>query len=405
MFTSKRTLTRGVATASLLIVPWFATTAVAGEDARTEAVPPVKFAPKQEYATGGFGGSGWDETSTAVGDFTNDGHPDVVTADLFNPAGTGPILLRNNGDGTLTSPGTRITTTPFTGTVATGDLNNDGNLDLVAGANWGFFVRLGNGDGTFREGEFQYVVQAFQNDIEIGDVNTDGNPDVVVRALHGIVAYLGTGEGTFPQTKTTIFTGGVTPGFSGISLANFDNDGNPDIAASDAVTQRVVTLTGDGQGTFTPLGSGPSAIVPGTILTADFNHDGIDDAAALNEFNTIDASNASAVVLISDGNGGFLPPATYGGGFAPVSGTIGDLNNDGNPDIVSSDVALSKQVVLLGDGHGGFVPGGAYDVGLFPQTPAVGDLNGDHKPDIVTTAVTTGILPGVSGVSVLRNIS
>ncbi len=95
----------------------------------------------------------------------------------------------------------------------------------------------------------------------------------------------------------------------------------------------------------------------------------------------------SVSVLLGDGFGGFGPQTAHPvGGFMPNDVALGDVDDDGNLDIVTANRISADVSVLLGDGNGGFVPAGGspITVGLTPQSVALSDLNGDGNLDIVT---------------------
>lgn len=87
----------------------------------------------------------------------------------------------------------------------------------------------------------------------------------------------------------------------------------------------------------------------------------------------------------------FLTPALYdSNGWAPQSLAVGDLNNDGKPDLVVANLCApdctgnSTVGVLLGNGDGTFQLAVSYDSGgIGAVSVAIADVNGDHKPDLI----------------------
>src|ERR1039458_8757015 len=189
-------------------------------------VPPVRFAKAVLYNSGG------DESlSVAIGDVNHDGHPDIVVANLdqngSSPTGEVSVLL-GNGDGTFQAPLSYSSGGFGSQSVAIGDVNGDGNLDLVVGSvcqdkgcsnGYGAVsVLLGNGDGTF-QAPVSYSSGGYDGtSVAIADVNGDGRLDVIVANFcHDINCYgyspggvsvlLGNGDGTF-QAPVIYSSGG-----------------------------------------------------------------------------------------------------------------------------------------------------------------------------------------------------
>lgn len=363
------------------------------------APPPVSFAAPQQYATGANGAPGWSETTVVKGDFNNDGQVDIISTDYLTFPQKAPLLQLNLGSGVFQSPGTRLPAAAAgAGALASGDFNGDGNIDLMTSHTTSVKVFLGNGNGTFNAGATYLLFSAGQEDMVTLDVNNDSKQDVVAITRYGIRVMIGNGNGGFTLLSPQVVAG-IFP--SAIDKARFNSDNNADLLLIDGAGQ-IIQLLGNGNGTFTRSGSGVAGLILGTGLAADFNHDGIDDAVALPEFN---AGLRNAVVFISNGQGGFVNPfgTYYDGGLGPVSGEIADLNNDGNPDIIASDTVGGKQVVLLGNGDGSFTQGGAFSASFSCQTPVIADFNFDGKTDIATVGINMAISSQLGTLSVLIN--
>src|SRR5205085_1029888 len=77
------------------------------------------------------------------------------------------------------------------------------------------------------------------------------------------------------------------------------------------------------------------------------------------------------------------PHRDFNTGFVPFSMAVGDLNNDGNPDVVVGNFGAHTVSVLLGDGKGTFAAPQSFATGFYPGAAAVADVNGDGKPDLI----------------------
>src|SRR5207253_2538010 len=141
------------------------------------------FQVEANYGTGSNPGS-VAAGSVAEGDFNGDSKPDLAVVSLSS---TNVAVLLGNGDGTFQSA-VDYAAGANLNSVAVGDPNRDGNLDLaVANNNLGssdtpgtnISVLLGNGDGTF-QAPVNYGAQKYPSSIAVGDFNTDGKLDLVV---------------------------------------------------------------------------------------------------------------------------------------------------------------------------------------------------------------------------------
>jgi FG-GAP-like repeat/FG-GAP repeat len=367
-----------------------------------------QFAPAVNYPTGT--NPFRNPFSVAVGDFNQDGIPDLVVANAYQggPAGTVGILL-GNGDGTFRASREYGAGGAETSSVAVGDFNGDGKLDLVV-ANEGdqplapdnVGVLLGNGDGTFQP-VVVYIAGSRPSFVAVGDFNGDGKLDFVatgdsrnigVGDIGGVSVFLGKGDGTFAPAVN------YPTGFSPISVAvaDFNGDGRLDLAVANENSSSISVLLGTGDGTFQaavnyPLGPFTQ---PTAIASGDFNGDGKLDLVVANR------SGASVIVLIGNGDGTFQAPVSYPAGAGPWSVAVGDFNTDGKLDLIVSapgEPPAGKTVnLLLGNGDGTFQAPAPYIVGVGPLSVAAADLNSDGLLDVAVANDSSG------DVSVLLNV-
>ncbi|HXR97097.1 MAG TPA: MBG domain-containing protein [Terriglobales bacterium] len=173
-------------------------------------------------------------------------------------------------------------------------------------------------------------------------------------------------------------------------VGDFNGDGKLDAIVTDGSVNLRLML-GNGDGTFTEHDINLPGTNPGPIFAADLNHDGRLDVVFGNN-----AGNQDVTVLMNTGNdGGGLPvfsATNYFPGFSGVrSVTVGDLNNDGFPDLIAGGSQGNLQV-FLNNGAGGFTTKGPqFFIEPSAGNPSVGpgviaDLNGDGKADYVVTS-------------------
>jgi hypothetical protein len=237
-----------------------------------------------------------------TGDFNGDAILDLATV---GQDGIVNVLL-GNPDGTFqparwTSAGTSAAEP----SLAVGDFNEDGKLDLATNSNYyapaqyGYddvVVLLGHGDGTFLPHRLGTDLAGAV--VATDDVNGDGHVDLVVASWNEpFSVLLGRGDGTFAPAAP--YDGPFPEAFSHLALADFDGDGNLD-QASPAAGGLTVSL-GNGDGSFAPPIGIPIGHTPTFLVVADFNADGRPDAAALQPGNFGDNPYGVVTVLLNDG--------------------------------------------------------------------------------------------------------
>ena len=204
---------------------------------------------------------------------------------------------------------------------------------------------------------------------------------------------LGAFEGFAPRIDIPLPAG---YGPTASALADFDNDGDLDIAVScftSMTFDRVAVILNNGDGTFANptywgVGSSPTAIV-----AADINLDGKADILTANR----DSDDFS--LRLGNGDGTFqnehYPPA----GSRPQDLAVADLNADGLPDVAVVNEFDDSVSVYFNDGDGTFTLDATYTThnpdGIWGDNPrgiVAVDLNFDTFPDIVTANYDSGTI-------------
>jgi Ca2+-binding RTX toxin-like protein len=332
-----------------------------------------------------------------TGDFNGDGFPDLAVANLgsrdisiFLGTGTGSFDAATN----LSNPGNE---NPFS--IAIRDLNGDGKLDLavanpISEGNGGFVsIRLGTGNGNFSN-PTNFGEGIDPKSIAVGDFNEDGKLDLATASANSnnLSMLLGDGSGNF-STPINIINSGAS---LDVTTADLNGDNKLDLVSSNGESiNNISVLLGDGIGNF----SAPVNFSVGTgnhfITTADLNGDGkLDLVAASNSI-----SNESISVLLGDGTGNFGIATNFSVGLSPEAVIAGDFNSDGKIDLAASNGGSHNVSILLGDGTGSFGNATNFSVGTYPRFIAAGDFNIDGKLDLATPNFTT------QDVSVLLNLA
>jgi len=353
--------------------------------------PTGSFADPVNYAVGSV------PTAAAVGDFNNDGKPDLAVANR-NSSSDVSILL-GNGDGTFQKARNYGLSEPPS-FVTTGDFNGDHRLDLAVadgGGNNIVSILLGNGDGTFQP-PVSYNASTDADYVACADFSGDGKLDLLISGnTGGIGILLGNGDGTFQDAILTS-TSATTP-FA--AVGDFNGDGRLDVVTAtgarsgESDSGNLIILLGNGDGTFQAQASEALPFWPDQLVAADLNDDGkVDLAGAVRE----NIFGGDIRVFLGNGDGTFATSSQVRGEFAGLV-AVADMNHDGTPDLfglehIDPESNPMEIQWMLGNGDGSFQDAmfnpcaqstGCLQLSTQPSWLAVADLNGDGFPDLVVT--------------------
>ncbi len=316
---------------------------------------PLFTAPFYEF----FSGSG--PTGIGVADFNADGIPDLGVANLD---GTISLML-GAGDGVFAPPlNYAVGASPQVVTIA--DFNGDGKPDVAIGNTFSNNVSILLNLGGLLGPRVDYVTgPAFS--VAAGDLNGDGRVDLAVAAYsnHQVVTLLGNGDGTFTSGAT--FSGyGYT---HGVAIADVNQDGTADLVISNS-SNNIVTRDD-----------------PGQIVVSDVNGDEHPDLAI------VCVAGTAVTELLGAGDGTFPTRVDRTLPSVPRGAVVQDLNQDGRPDLAISMGSYGigpgeipgAVAVALGNGDGSFASPTWLATGGFCQGIACGDWNGDGALDLAAS--------------------
>jgi type II secretory pathway component GspD/PulD (secretin) len=356
--------------------------------------------------------------------FTVGNNPVAMVSADFRSAGTVDLAVVNQADNTLTillnqgtgvvpqfaqptsgiglvspiSLGTKWTSSTPAPALATGSLNvnssaanNDNFADLLVTDPVGnaVIVLLGDGDGSFKTPAAPIPVGNQPSAIAIGTFNSkngDSNPGLVVTNFKDSTysVFNGNGDGTFsPVTGSPFALPSTETGPIAMTVADFDGDGNPDLAIVNQTTQNVTILQGKGDGTFAPFPNSPLTVgkFPVAITSGTLNGSNGPALAIVNQ------QDNTLSVYLGNGNGTFAaasqsPLATD---TTPSGVVIADLAQSTTGGIAVTNTAVGTVTVFADLGSGLFTSAIEPAAGTNPDAILAGAFTNSSFPDIVVT--------------------
>lgn len=329
-------------------------------------------------------------TDTFPVDLDRDGRLDLLTTSYYRKAG---CVLRNRKDGTFEpeTPFPISESTPFHGEAA--DFTGDGSVDLATLTIDGG-LQLQSGDGkTFGSPR---LISRTPSDpdtwFDVADLDGDGTLDLVKMSANTVTFLGGTGDGHFtPDPRGPLRS--FLPDLEGrVLVGDYDADGRVDVAQggysfgfrSDFL--KVFYNEGGGSFTETAPWALKTALRFKPILSADFDGDGASEILDFN-YNGIIAGR----IKLPRSRAFPLEEDYYEASIYPEAAASADLNGDGLLDVAlagsSTGTEGAQVVLLLGSGSGPFRQQVLPPLGETIESLAVVDMNGDGSPDLVASDI------------------
>ncbi len=333
-----------------------------------------------------------DAIDLKIADLDGDGLNDVLVGNLNVMDVSWHRNLGNNNYGVA-----QVLTTAMIGTYAVdyGDFDSDGDIDVVA-------VGFGSDDVSYFENLGEVVVnpenpagtifgprQVISTMVDgaqvlkVADFNNDGNLDIAAGGdyVNDIYFFAGNGNGTFAAPTT--LNGGSVRYVQHINAADLDGDGLTDLISSsrrDAKLAWYPQQPAGSDSTFAPqVLINKSASSVNRVIATDLNGDGFEDL--------VSASRTDGKISWYRNNlnqGFFEQEVLYNVGEGGIGLEIGLLNGDALPDLVISSGSNNSVVVLYNAGDGLFSPPVVVDNDILqPVSATIIDLNNDGFNDII----------------------
>ena len=321
-------------------------------------------------------------------DLNRDGWPDMVIANPQGGANSVSVFLAT-GPGVFNKEADYSVATPSPDSPVAADLNGDFALDLIV-RHWNspkLSILWNNGDGTFRNGPTIALTNPASSFV-VGNFNrADGLDIATVECAGGSTCsfnvYVGNNSGGFSRSQSVKMAGGAEE----LHVGDFDGDSKADLVL--ARTNQVLIWWGRGDGTF----SAPSYLTPDSskgvagITVGDFNNDGRLDLVTSTFQFTSSFCDGKAYAYKNAGGRSFS--LAWSSSEGNCAGTFrADLNGDLNQDVIfeNGDEFNGFFIGLLGNGNG--------TLQTTPQSlpnpddiagVEVRDLNLDSRDDYIAT--------------------
>jgi hypothetical protein len=319
----------------------------------------------------------------AAGDLDNDGDLDLVVGQRSGVASSLSVIL-NQGGRTFENAGNYVVSGDLY-TLSLVDLNGDALLDVVAACGSQIVTLFNQGDGSLDD-VISYTPVADTRFVHAADVNGDGAVDLCSanRGMNTVSLWLNANraDGRL-NTALQLELGGTDP--VSIATADVDGDGTLDMVTANRGTRNFSVLLNDGAGAFAlprTYFHGGASPDPLSLNVADFNADGAPDLAI--------TSNGTLIFVFNDGAGAFGEPVTPP--RQPISNPIkllgsADLDRDGDLDLVTRSFRPPGAQVEQNDGNGGFRM--TTDIGIDSSAVAmtVADFDGDGWKDLALVSL------------------
>jgi hypothetical protein len=328
----------------------------------------------------------------AIGDLDGDGKPEIVVPNYLEVRAISIFKNTSTPGKVSLTLATEMGVPQGPADVALGDLNGDGKLDIFVGCNlsinynYVYWNTSQNGTLSFDGGELYEYHDNDPRAVAIRDFDGDGLPDVVTAngiwdnvVIYRNISNLG-GHVYFAAKK--VFDAGKNP--SAIAVGDFDGDGKADFATANANASsmsvfRNTSTVGNISFSRTDI---TTADYGSGICAGDFNGDGKTDLAKTN------ASRNSISIYKNACTPGTIAFSldVESTGNDPLGIAAGDLNGDGKIDLVTADPGLDKASVFMN--YSTATTSSFPVVDFFsdkgPKSVSIGDIDGDGLPDIVT---------------------
>jgi FG-GAP-like repeat/FG-GAP repeat len=362
----------------------------------------IAYATKTDFSTTGSA------TGMAVGDLDGDGKADLAVADNN---GVVSVFRNTSTSGTISyAAKVDFATGTYPRYVVIGDMDGDGKLDLAVANQGSTSVSVlrntssGTGNINFAA-KVDMTTGSSPSSVAIGDMDGDGKLDLVVQnnsstfisifrntSLSGSISYIAKQDFTLPNNGVAL------------AIGDFDGDGKPDFAATNGTTPTGLVsvfrnTSSSGSITFAAKVDISTGANPYGIAIGDLDGDGKDDMALVSGGLLSVFRNTST----GTANIGFADKIDLTAGIGPIRLAIGDLDGDGKPDLAVQNGSSTFVSAFRNTSTSGSI---SYETKTdFPVVTnswgiAIGDIDGDGKSDLAV-----GIFSSGSNVSVLRNVT